>query len=168
MRLFHLAYVSRATGEVTESTLADIAVTAQRRNTMVGVTGLLLWSHGCFFQLLEGEPGAISRLFESIERDPRHTDVVTVYFGAAPQRYFSPWAMGVFNVDAPAVDLDIRRIWDALNTPGEMSPLLRYRNLIAAFERFRTDLASAAARKGYIPPDHTQRPQSEDPLGDAP
>jgi hypothetical protein len=75
-RLHQLVYCSRAADGVDDTAVARIVATAQRVNSVQGITGLLVWGGGMFFQWREGPRVAITRLMGSIRRDPRHERVV--------------------------------------------------------------------------------------------
>nr|WP_138516518.1 BLUF domain-containing protein [Rhodoferax bucti] len=57
--LSQLIYTSQAISGLTDACLQDIAVTAARFNSMVGISGLLVFDEGCFLQVLEGDDAAI-------------------------------------------------------------------------------------------------------------
>lgn len=75
-RLHQPVYRSRAADGMDDTAVARIVATAQRVNSVQGITGLLVWGGGMFFQWREGPRVAITRLMGSIRRDPRHERVV--------------------------------------------------------------------------------------------
>jgi uncharacterized Fe-S cluster-containing MiaB family protein len=74
--LHNLVYCSRATGTVDAAELARIIQTAQRHNPAHGITGLLVYGSGVFFQWLEGPRDEVLRLMTRLRADPRHEAVV--------------------------------------------------------------------------------------------
>lgn len=78
---------------------------AQRRNSEVSVTGILLFSGGHFLQVLEGHQRVLGSLFARIAADPRHRNVVELAWLQSPERLFGKWYMGLLNLDE-RVDLD--------------------------------------------------------------
>ncbi len=60
---------------------------------------------GVFVQLLEGESGAIERVFERICRDPRHRRLMLLDFSPADRRAFGEWNMVAFEGDEEAYRL---------------------------------------------------------------
>jgi hypothetical protein len=56
--------------------LEKIIAAAKHHNPQSGITGLLVFGSGIFFQWLEGPRDNVTRLFEIIAADPRHTHVV--------------------------------------------------------------------------------------------
>ena len=92
--LYHLAYCSRASAGVDEATVGQIAQAAQRWNPAHGITGLLVFGGGLFFQWLEGPREALLRLLAALQRDARHADLVLLGEAEeARERMFPDWAM---------------------------------------------------------------------------
>ena len=52
--LYNLVYCSRATAGVDDAAVQRIVGTARRQNAIHGITGLLVFGSGIFFQWLEG------------------------------------------------------------------------------------------------------------------
>lgn len=92
-------YESRATSRPTVAGLRELANQAQQRNHSLGVTGMLLYDRGRFFQTLEGPPAHLKQLWESIIRDPRHTDVTLLSEHIIPSRLFDGWDLLSFHGD---------------------------------------------------------------------
>ncbi len=104
--LFRLVYCSRNTilGQQGDpaAEVAGILATSRANNARDGVTGALLYSEGCFAQVLEGGLDAVERTFERIQCDPRHGDVVMLQVGRADGRLFGAWDMALAETDDPA------------------------------------------------------------------
>ena len=100
---FRLLYVSKnlITGE--PSTLVDeinkILRTAQTANSAMGVTGLLIFNKGYFAQVLEGNCQAVEEIFERIQNDNRHADIVVLEFKPTSELLFADWSMGFVGSD---------------------------------------------------------------------
>lgn len=92
--LHRLIYVSAARGEVTPEQLDSILAVARKNNERAGVTGLLLFHDGSFFQVLEGPKDAVVRIFSAIESDPRHSRIIILQASDTDIRAFPRWAMG--------------------------------------------------------------------------
>ena len=99
--LHHLVYQSNATASLTEAELARLLAQSRAYNAANGLTGVLFYSHDNIVQLLEGRKDSVHTVFERIQRDPRHTGVVTLADGPISQRLFDQWSMG-FRVVNPA------------------------------------------------------------------
>ena len=96
--LVRLLYASRVAASVNAETLSAIMRSSRVNNPKAGVTGVLCCSDGIFMQSLEGGRSAISKLFQKIATDPRHSDVVLLSYEEIAERRFSGWAMGQVNV----------------------------------------------------------------------
>jgi hypothetical protein len=105
-RLLRLTYASRAADGLTREDLRAIAREAQARNRPLGVTGLLLYVAGDFLQVLEGPGGAVERLYEMIETDPRNKWVTRLSTERILRRAFEDWSMGCFEVGLEQMDED--------------------------------------------------------------
>ena len=110
-QLYSLAYFSRnsidGTPDAVEANIAAILRSARRNNHRVGVTGALLFSDGCFAQVLEGEREHVEATFEAIQCDPRHRDVTILHLHQVEHRSFGAWSMAFAGVDGVSVDPNI-------------------------------------------------------------
>ena len=66
--------------------------------TALGITGLLVFGSGIFFQWLEGPRDKVTAAFTRIAQDDRHLDVRLIWSGDAEERLFPDWDM----LDDPA------------------------------------------------------------------
>lgn len=112
--LHQLFYISRSLAGPED--VERILAVARRENARRGVTGALLYSGGCFAQLLEGSPAALGETMAAIERDPRHAGLQRLHEGAIPARRCGRWAMAFLG--APGADDLIEQL---LRDPGPMS-----------------------------------------------
>lgn len=95
-----ISYLSEYTGRPAsiDQHLADIVVTAKRRNAQLGITGLLFYHAGKFIQVIEGEESHLRELMASIEADLRHRNLTYLIDLAVEKRGFSDWNMDSFNL----------------------------------------------------------------------
>jgi hypothetical protein len=93
--LIHIAYVSEATVDFSDGDVRWLLERARMHNASIGVTGILLLVGRSFFQILEGEPGAVTPLYEKIGRDKRHKRVVKLIEEPILDRDFREWSMGL-------------------------------------------------------------------------
>lgn len=89
--LMTLTYRSRATVPMTPAGLLELQRSAAVRNRAEGVTGIVLYDDQRFFQWIEGPPNAIGRVWSSISRDARHTDIDAISVHSSPTRLFAQW-----------------------------------------------------------------------------
>lgn len=87
-------YVSHALPDLGEQELQQILRSSVRRNDAAGLTGFLLYGHGLFLQVLEGEPAAVDETMHRIRCDPRHARIQDLLCEPIHQREFSRWTMG--------------------------------------------------------------------------
>lgn len=92
--MHHVVYQSTAIGHPTAATLRQLLQQARSNNRQLGITGLLLFSHDSFLQVLEGEQFTLEALYARILTDHRHYRVLTLSNGAIQQRIFPDWSMG--------------------------------------------------------------------------
>ncbi len=100
--MIQLVYASQARVRFTGEALRELLVTARARNTPQGITGCLLHIDGAFLQVLEGDPGAVTALFERIARDPRHVHVLTLVTREIEAAQFPDWSMGFVDASGRA------------------------------------------------------------------
>ena len=92
MKTIQLIYASRPLG-FDELTLLGILHSARTNNVRDDVTGALICRHDLYLQLLEGPPEAVTAVFERIQRDERHIEVVKLIEAETDARLFPEWAM---------------------------------------------------------------------------
>jgi hypothetical protein len=92
--LHQTIYCSRATAGVDDAAVARIIATARRMNPERGITGLLVFGSGVFFQWIEGPRDNVTHLMDRIRSDPRHEHVVTLSeTEEVRERLFPDWDM---------------------------------------------------------------------------
>ena len=96
--LVRLMYASRALEPVRPETLNAILKKSTQNNPVSGVTGVLCFSGDIFLQVLEGGRLPVSKLYNRIAQDPRHTDVVLLSYDEIDERSFAGWSMGQVNM----------------------------------------------------------------------
>ena len=129
--LFNFAYCSRAADGVDDDEVGRIVESAQRRNLACGITGVLVFGSGVFFQWIEGPAAQVQKLIASLHGDPRHYDIVSLTQSEEKrERLYPNWEME--RVEAE----DIRAVLqDALESAED-------ENNVAALKRILEHLAS--------------------------
>lgn len=100
--LTQLIYASAAVKPFSENDLRELLLKARTHNSSIQVSGLLLYNHGSFFQVLEGAAEDVDPLYERIGRDPRHHRVLLLSRKKTAERCFGDWSMGFLDVDREA------------------------------------------------------------------
>ena len=125
--LVRLLYASRAVDN-TQPAVQAILDSARRHNQDSGVTGVLVYGGGVFMQAIEGGRQAVSDLYGTISRDPRHKDVALLHYEEIVERRFGSWTMGL--VDVSRVNASVllkyseRAVLDPYSVSGKVSMAL--------------------------------------------
>jgi hypothetical protein len=142
VNLLHCIYASRAKVTMREAEIQALLEGARRNNLAHGITGMLLFIEGSFFQVLEGDAALVDRTYEIIAGDTRHDRVTQIIREPVSQRSFGEWSMG-FETVARA---DVQQLVGANDFFGSAVCLEginpgRARKLLVAFGagRWRTD-----------------------------
>jgi hypothetical protein len=124
--MYTLVYCSRATAGIDDTAVARIIEAAQRDNPRQGITGLLVFGSGIFFQWLEGSRERVSGLMTRLRGDTRHHSIVQLSDSEeVRERLFPDWDMELVDSD------DIRNVLeDALSTAEDPHNIRTLQNLL--------------------------------------
>jgi hypothetical protein len=124
--IYNLVYCSRASASMDDAAVAHIIKAAQRDNPRQGITGLLVYGSGIFFQWLEGPRENVLALMGRLHKDSRHNSIVQLSDSEeVRERLFPDWAMELVDSD------DIRNVLeDALSTAEEPTNIRTLQTLI--------------------------------------
>ena len=124
--LYRLVYVSRnlieGDAEEIRREIGGILEISRRNNLAGGVTGALMFNHGCFAQVLEGTHDAVQDTFERIQCDERHDDVRLLAFDAVAERAFGNWSMAYVGEDWASREAFVALASDGALDPDAMPP----------------------------------------------
>ena len=125
-------YCSRASEGVGDVEVDRLIEFSQRRNAARGITGVLVFSSGVFFQWVEGPPAEVQNLIASLHGDSRHHDIVELDRSVDHrERLYPQWEMERVEAD------DLRAVLrDALGSTED-------ENNVAALGRILEHLDSA-------------------------
>ena len=90
----HLLYVSSATSLLEDPDLEHLLMQSRNRNKKQNVTGMLLYLHGSFIQVLEGEEKDVEDIYADIIRDVRNSGNIVLIRESITNRDFPNWSMG--------------------------------------------------------------------------
>ncbi|MEO8298659.1 MAG: BLUF domain-containing protein [Burkholderiales bacterium] len=96
--LIHCVYASAASRDFEPRELLELLEVARENNAKLGLTGMLLYAEGSFFQVLEGPADVVDAVYAKIDRDQRHAQVTLVIREPIPKRHFDAWTMGFYKV----------------------------------------------------------------------
>ena len=98
--LYNLVYCSQASAGVDQAAVDRIIATARRWNPEQGITGLLVFGSGIFFQWLEGPRDNVLGLMAKLGADPRHGGIVRLSeVEEVRERLFPDWNMELVTTD---------------------------------------------------------------------
>lgn len=124
-------YCSRAADGVDADAVNRLVAFSQARNAARGITGVLVFGSGVFFQWIEGPPAEVRALIANLHGDTRHHDIVTLDQSVdLRERLYPHWEMEPVEPD------DLREVLEeALETAEDASN-------IAALQRILGHLAT--------------------------
>ncbi|MBK1690279.1 BLUF domain-containing protein [Rubrivivax gelatinosus] len=131
--LTHCIYASAASEPFDAAALRELLDASRVLNERAGITGMLLYADGSFFQVIEGPAEAVSELFARIVADRRHDHVTRIIEEPIPRRSFGNWSMGF-----PSEGLELSQLAGFNDFFGSAACLTRLdagraRKLLAAF-----------------------------------
>jgi hypothetical protein len=97
-----IIYTSISTEPFDDDDLLALLDASRRNNADAGLTGMLLYRDGRFFQVIEGPEEALRARMETISADPRHTRVQVLFEETLGARRFPDWSMGFVPREAAA------------------------------------------------------------------
>lgn len=90
---FQLTSISTARDGISDGDCLAIQRKSSIYNSLIDVTGLLLFNSRRFVQVLEGREDVVRDLYARISSDPRHHGIVILGEEHVAERQFSQWAM---------------------------------------------------------------------------
>lgn len=94
MDIFGVVYMSCATEEISPEALDQLLLVARANNTMMGITGVLIYGDQQFVQYFEGDRSSVDHIYARIRASSLHTDIVELEYRQMPQRLLRKWFMG--------------------------------------------------------------------------
>jgi hypothetical protein len=102
--VFYLIYISTSTKQMEERDLRFLLEQSRRNNSILNITGMLLYMEGHFInmnevegrfiQMLEGDESDVRKIYNLIQLDERNQDVLVLNTGYSNSRNFKGWSMG--------------------------------------------------------------------------
>ncbi len=94
-----IVYRSRSVFAQTDLDLFYLLAHARERNKIAGLTGVILYDRGHFFQWIEGTNQELGRTWNRIRNDSRHSDIRLLADQEIPVRLFDGWSMQLAHRD---------------------------------------------------------------------
>ena len=121
--IHNIVYCSQAAQHMDKESIDRIITTSKYNNLRFGITGLLTFGSGFFFQWLEGPEDNVTSLFNIISADSRHANVVLLTKeNEFRERLFPNWDMEL--VKAEDISTVLEDAMDAAFDPKKKSALL--------------------------------------------
>lgn len=76
---YAISYVSTADTDLETQEIKDLLAHSKKINNERNITGLLLFSEGNFFQVIEGNKMKVKNLFQKIKDDKRHHGIIKIF-----------------------------------------------------------------------------------------
>jgi len=108
MSVFQLVYTSAARKDINAEQIRSLLQSSRHNNQKSGITGMLVYGHRHFIQLLEGQQDNVMHLYQNICADQRHDRVVLQLTRLGRNRFFNNWDMGYQFLDVTK-PLDLQR-----------------------------------------------------------
>ena len=134
--------------------LSDILATARNFNQQHQFHGVLYYSHGKFFQCLEGQTEIVESLFQRISRDARHHNVLRFEDAIVEQSHFSEWSMKYVHKHSEISSLFSRLGFKQFEPHAlQQSGISEFLKVLYRLEENQASLASPKGYKqrGYVP-----------------
>jgi hypothetical protein len=93
MPTIRLIYASLADPTLSYRDMTELLRRATSHNKRTGITGVLVLAEHVFLQVLEGERGAVNRLYHRIAADHRHSSQILLEYKPVFERQFDRWTM---------------------------------------------------------------------------
>ncbi|MBQ4804936.1 BLUF domain-containing protein [Aquimarina sp. MMG015] len=103
-----ISYVSTASRFLTNSDINELFEFVKINNNSLNITGILMYSDGNFFQILEGEKTLIKDLFQNILADSRHYDVIKIFDHEMIQPSFSKYNSSFTTINRKSEHLELK------------------------------------------------------------
>lgn len=88
-----IVYYSISETEITEQSISGILEPSRINNKKQSITGCLLYHNKVFLQLLEGEKKTLKKLYKTIKKDKRHSNITLIIKEDISERMFPDWSM---------------------------------------------------------------------------
>ena len=97
---YAISYVSSVNDQLSEKEIQEVLDFSKNWNNEHNITGILLFSEGNFFQVLEGEKALLKELFPRIVADERHHNIITIFEKEVSQTKFKRYKADFISLDS--------------------------------------------------------------------
>jgi hypothetical protein len=96
---YAISYVSTVSSNLNETDIQKILDYSRDWNINHQITGILLFSEGNFFQVLEGEKELVTELFKRIKMDSRHYNLIKIFEKEISQERYKGYKANFISLD---------------------------------------------------------------------
>lgn len=119
---YAISYVSSASEKLSELDVEKVLNFSKNWNNEHNITGMLLFSQGNFFQVLEGEKKLIKELFGRIVKDSRHFNIIRIFEKEIDDADFEGYSANFISLDSQYKEQDFGRY---LNQVEKLNPSIQ-------------------------------------------
>ena len=101
-----IVYLSTARQALADADVEQILQVSRQNNARDGITGLLAYHDGCFFQTVEGPQMQVEQLMLRVRDDTRHANVLVLSDRPIDAAVFEDWHMAFVQKSQLAALLD--------------------------------------------------------------
>lgn len=105
-KVYHLSYVSTACDNLCIDGIQELLQLSMAYNQEHGISGILLYCNKHFFQIIEGDEKEVKALYEKIQVDSRHDNLIKIQEGYFCSRQFKNYNMAFKSFNRELKDLD--------------------------------------------------------------
>lgn len=106
---YAISYVSTVSSSLYDEEIQEALHFSKNWNNDNSITGILLYSQGNFFQVLEGDQEKLKKLFQRIKDDERHYDIITIFEKEVEAQKFDEYDAGFISLDSRYDSRDFER-----------------------------------------------------------
>ncbi len=96
---YAISYVSTVNPALSDTEIQQALDFSKNWNNDNNITGILLYSQGNFFQVLEGDEDLLKDLFSRIKTDERHHNIIPIFQKQVPNTKFDEYQVDFVSLD---------------------------------------------------------------------
>ena len=97
---YAISYVSSVSHTLSNDQIQEVLDYSRNWNIEHNITGILLYSEGNFFQVLEGDKDLLQSLFSRISTDERHRNLTTLFRKEVSETKFNTYKSDFISLDS--------------------------------------------------------------------
>ncbi|MBW2960970.1 BLUF domain-containing protein [Mesonia aestuariivivens] len=114
-----ICYVSNSNPELSYTDILKILSVSQKKNIEQEIHGLLLYSDGNFFQILEGSCDIIQSIWKNIRKDKRHFSIIKVFETEVTTKPFDGYLCDFISAEEKYQYHNLKQVFDQLKSLDE-------------------------------------------------